>query len=133
MRKTAFWMLAFAVAAAATMALASSTARCQDKRAWQQRIVERIVQRWLDGQPRALDLADLIQAEQGRVACSAGSEFPTRLHTPQLPRYLELDQLGSVLLAHELEWRFLLPPPEAGLIGVSFKVRSRAPTSEDAR
>ncbi len=44
------------------------------------------------------------------------------LHTTTLPRGLEMDSLGALLLANELEWSGLIPPPGEGLAGGIFRV-----------
>ena len=129
-----FWVL---VATAALLSLYAQISRadtvsCDGKRGWQRQIVRDSVHGWFQGEPRPEGLISLIQAEHGIVACGslAGGHTP-RLHTPTLPRGLELDQLGAVLLANELEWSGLVPRPEEGLAGEFFRVRRRPAASEE--
>ena len=103
------------------------TGSCAGKRAWQRKLVEDTIRSWFEGAPRPENLIDLVQAEQGIVAC-LDPERP-RLHTPRLPPGLKLPQLGALLLAHELEWRGLVPPPEEALAGKSFRIAVPKPDS----
>ena len=77
---------------------------------------------WFTQEPRENALLELVQAEHGIVACSVSSSLPPRLHTTTLPQGLELERLGALLLANELEWNGLIPPPEKGLTGETFRV-----------
>ena len=104
------------------LAGAYDTATCGGKRDWQRGVVRDAIWRWFENDAQPSDLIELVQAEHGIVACARGA-LPGRLHTPDLPRGLELDQLGAVLLANELEWSGLIPPPEEGLAGEFFRVR----------
>lgn len=106
------------------------TATCEGKRSWQRRVVRSSVHRWFLNDARPGDLLELVQAEQGIVACSAPHGRPERLHSTSLPRGLAVDQLGALLLANELEWARLVPPPAAGLAGEWFQVRPRAAAPE---
>ena len=110
-----------------TAATATDTASCEGKRSWQRRIVQTAVHGWFKGEPRPTHLLDLLQAEQGIIACSSGHHRPLRLHTATLPRGLAVDQLGAVLLANELEWSGLIQRPEEGLAGEWFTVQFPAP------
>jgi hypothetical protein len=112
-------------------ALARDTATCDGKRSWQRAIVREAVHDWFRGQPDPDGLIDLVQAEHGIAACARGG-VPRRLHTTSLPRGLAVDQLGAVLLANELEWSGLMPPPERALAGKFFRVRAE-PESPYAR
>ena len=103
-------------------AQAADSVSCPGKRSWQRDIVRDTIFDWFEGQPDPDHLVDLVQAEHGIVACSARSGRPRRLHTVTLTRGLAVDQLGAVLLANELEWRGLVPTPEVGLAGRSFRV-----------
>ncbi len=111
------------VVAAPLVAAAGDTATCDGKRSWQREIVRRSVHHWVAGDPRSEDLLELIQAEQGIVACRSGKTPPVRLHTTTLPRSLQPDQLGPILLSNELEWNGAIPRPEDGLVGQWFEVR----------
>lgn len=106
----------------AAAASAADTVSCDGKRGWQRRVTQDAVHRWFASQSRPEDLIELVQAEQGLAACSAGGSMPLRLHSATLPRGLELDQLGPILLANELEWSGLVPRPEAGLAGELFRI-----------
>ncbi len=106
-----------------TIARAYDTATCGSKRGWQRDVVQSAIWRWFDREVQPSDLVELVQAEHGIVACSARSGLPSRLHTPELPRGIELDQLGAILLANELEWAGLIGQPEEGLAGEYFRVR----------
>lgn len=99
---------------------AADTASCEGKRSWQRSIVESAIRAWLDQATRPADLLELIQAEQGIAACGPGQGI--RLHVTRLPINLVPSQLGAVLLANELEWRGLVPPPEDALRGKFFRV-----------
>jgi hypothetical protein len=116
--------LSLTVLLLASAAHAADRTTCEGKRGWQREIVRGAVERWLASDARPEDLVELVQAEHGIVACAAGS-VPPRLHTTVLPRGLEVDQLGGVLLANELAWSGLLPPPETGLAGEYFRVKPR--------
>ena len=130
MSKT-LWIAVIGSALLASSAFASTdTTSCQGKRSWQRQIVQDAVGRWFDNQPDPDDLISLVQAEQGIVACSAGSGPGPRLHTTRLPTGLGLDQFGAVLLANELEWRRIIPRPEAGLAGEYFRVRPNKASDE---
>jgi hypothetical protein len=107
------------------------TGSCGGKRSWQSQLVEDTIRSWLEGTPRPDNLILLVQAEQGIVAC-LDPERP-RLHTPRLPPGLKLPQLGALLLAHELEWRGLVPPPEEALAGKSFRITLPRPADSSAR
>lgn len=121
MRWRSYWMALFCVVLpAVTHAL--DTASCAGKRAWQRSIVQSAVHGWFSNDARADELMQLIQAEHGIVACAAGTALPSRLHTTTLSPGLELDQLGAVLLANELEWSGLIARPETGLAGVFFRI-----------
>ncbi len=130
-----FWVL---VAAAAMLSLYAQISRadtvsCDGKRSWQRQIVRDSVWGWFQGEPNPDDLISLIQAEHGIAACASLGGRASRLHTPTMPRGLELDQLGAMLLANELEWSGLVPRPEEGLAGEFFRVRRRpAPFEETA-
>jgi hypothetical protein len=130
-----FWVLVGTAALLSLFAQISraDTVSCDGKRGWQRQIVRDSVHGWFQGEPRPEGLISLIQAEHGIVACGSLSGHTPRLHTPTLPRGLELDQLGAVLLANELEWSGLVPRPEEGLAGKFFRVRLRpARFGEDA-
>ena len=99
------------------------TTTCDGKLSWQRRVVRASVHHWFANEARPDDLLELVQAEQGIVACSARYGRPSRLHTATLPRGLAPDQLGALLLANELEWARLVPPPAEGLAGEWFQVR----------
>ena len=121
-------ILAAALVILASAPIATSgatTGTCEDKRAWQRRIVERAVARWFEHDARPMDLLELIQAEQGIAACSNGSHRPLRLHTSTLPADLEMEQFAAYVLANELEWSGLVPEPERGLAGEWFEVKPR--------
>jgi hypothetical protein len=117
---------AAAVLLAPAHAAARDTATCEGKRTWQRDIVEQTVRDWFEKKPDPARLIELIQAEQGIAACRDGR--PVRLHTLQLRRNLRPSQLGAVLLANELEWRGLVPPPEEALAGKLFRVNARRDT-----
>ncbi len=104
------------------------TGSCAGKRAWQRRLVEDTIRSWFEGTPRPENLIDLVQAEQGIVAC-LDADRPT-LHTPRLPPGLKLPQLGALLLANELEWRGLVPPPEEALAGKVFRIAVPKPPAD---
>ncbi len=108
----------------ASVASARDTVSCEGKRSWQRDVVRQAVHGWFANQPRTEDLLELIQAEQGIVACSSSPARSVRLHTTTLPRGLDPGQLGAVLLANELEWSGLVPRPESGLAGEWFSVRA---------
>jgi len=120
------WSLATAlvIASVFTSSAHAETASCASKRGWQRQLVEEAVRDWFRGTPDAETLIQLIQAEHGIAACAGRGARPRALHTPTLARGLELDQLGAALLANELEWRGLVPRPEAGLAGEYFRVRA---------
>lgn len=121
------------VAAAVPLAAAAGdTATCEGKRGWQREVVRDSVHRWFAGDPRPDDLLELIQAEQGVVACRTTDGRPLRLHTTALTRGLQVDQLGAVLLANELEWSGLVEPPEEALAGKWFEVVGREPEGSAA-
>ncbi len=103
---------------------------CNGKRAWQRQVVLDSVHRWFARAPRRDALIELVQAEHGIVACSSSPSLPLRLHTTMLPHGLELDRFGALLLANELEWSGLIPPPEQGLAGELFRVRSKPTVDE---
>ncbi len=105
-----------------TLATALDTASCSGKRGWQRGIVKSAVHSWFSNEAQPQALMELIQAEHGIVACSTGTGLPPRLHTTTLSPGLALDQLGAVLLSNELEWSGLVPRPEAGLVGMFFRV-----------
>jgi hypothetical protein len=127
MRRLATLTIASVLAIGASMAHAD-TVSCNGKRSWQRDIVLDSVHRWFSRTPRRDSLIELVQAEHGIVACSSNPSLPQRLHTTLLPHGLELDRFGALLLANELEWSGLIPPPEDGLAGEFFRVRSgRAP------
>ena len=92
--------------------------------------MQEIVHRWFEDRPSAERLLDLIQAEQGIAACTAGRASALQLHTTTLTRGLDVDELGGSLLANELEWAGLLPAPHEGLAGEYFSTR---PVREYAR
>ncbi len=122
MKRTLTLVLALSLLGPA-IAQAYDTATCDGKRGWQRGVVRSAIWRWFDRDVQPSDLVELVQAEHGIVACSARSGLPSRLHTPELPRGLELDQLGAILLANELEWAGLIRYPEEGLAGEFFRVR----------
>ena len=105
-----------------TSAASADTVSCNGKRGWQRSIVLESVHGWFTRDARPNALLDLVQAEHGIVACSSSSSLPPRLHTTTLPRGLEMGSLGAVLLANELEWGGLIPPPGEGLAGEIFRV-----------
>ena len=104
-------------------AQARDTISCESKYAWQREIVRDAVHGWFLGEAQPDHLLALIQAEQGIVACRREPRRALRLHTMRLDRGLEVDQLGAVLLANELEWSGLVPAPAEGLAGEWFRVR----------
>ncbi len=108
----------------------ADTVSCNGKRGWQRQVVLDSVHRWFAGAPRRDALIELVQAEHGIVACSSNSSLSLRLHTTTLPHGLELDRFGALLLANELEWGGLIPPPEQGLAGEFFRVRSEPAMAE---
>ena len=108
----------------ASVASARDTVSCEGKWSWQRDVVRAAVRGWFTNQPRTEDLLELIQAEQGIVACSSSPARSVRLHTTTLPRGLDPGQLGAVLLANELEWSGLVPRPESGLAEEWFPVRT---------
>ncbi len=117
------------LAMAALLTLSASgasadTVSCNGKRGWQRAIVLESVHGWFAQELRANALLELVQAEHGIVACSSRSSLPPRLHTTTLPHGLEVDRLGALLLANELEWSGLIPPPGEGLAGEIFRVHS---------
>lgn len=115
-------------------AQARDTISCESKHAWQREIVRDAVHGWLLGEAQPDALLALIQAEQGIVACRPEPRRIMRLHTLRLDRGLEVDQLGAVLLANELEWSGLVPAPADGLAGEWFRVRVRpSPLEETGR
>ncbi len=101
----------------------ADTVSCNGKRGWQRTVVLDSVHRWFAQEPRSDALLELVQAEHGIVACSSSPFPPRRLHTTTLPHGLELDHLGALLLANELEWAGLIARPEEGLAGRVFRVR----------
>ena len=121
--------------AASLLSVGASTVRadtvsCNGKRGWQRDVVLDSIHRWFSRAPRRDSLIELVQAEHGIVACSSNPSLPLRLHTTTLPHGLEIDRFGALLLANELEWSGLIPPPEDGLAGEFFRVRSmRGPES----
>ena len=115
-------LVALAWLAFPALAYSMDTATCEGKRRWQRSIVQNAVHRWFSSDARPDDLIELIQAEHGIVACAAGTAAPLRLHTTTLNPGFELDQLGALLLANELEWSGLIPRPEVGLAGMFFQV-----------
>jgi hypothetical protein len=129
--KWRFVLLTLAWLAFPTLAYSLDTATCEGKRRWQRSIVQNAVHRWFSSDARPDDLIELIQAEHGIVACAAGTAAPLRLHTTTLSPGLELDQLGALLLANELEWSGLIPRPEEGLAGMFFQVVQPAWGGED--
>ena len=106
------------------------TGSCAGKRAWQRKLVEETIRSWFEGAPRAENLIDLVQAEQGIAACQ---DPERRLHTTRLPPGLKLPQLGAILLANELEWRGLIPPPEEALAGKAFRIAVPKPADSAGR
>jgi hypothetical protein len=122
---------ALAACVCSTSALAD-TASCNGKRGWQRDIVREAVHDWFRGAPRPDSLVELVQAEHGIAACGSRGGLPRGLHTPTLPRGMELDRLGAALLANELEWSGVMPRPEAGLAGEYFRVRGPQPLVGDA-
>lgn len=106
-------------------AAAADSVSCSGKRGWQRTIVQDAIFDWFAGRPDPDRLVDLVQAEHGIVACSARSGNPRRLHTVTLSRGMAANQLGAVLLSNELEWSGLVPVPEEGLAGRSFRVVDR--------
>lgn len=129
MRKLITLSLVLGVLGLALPATAADSVSCPGKRGWQRSIVQGAIFDWFDGRPDPDRLVDLVQAEHGIVACSARSGKPRRLHTVTLSRGMAVDQLGAVLLANELEWRGLVPTPEVGLAGRSFRVSTRSGVS----
>ncbi len=128
--KASTWTLGLALLLASPAAARPvDTASCDGKRGWQQQIVRDAVRHWLDGHVDPEDLISLVQAEHGLVACSPG-RAPRGLHTPTLNGSLRPGQLGGLLLANELQWRGLVPAPETGLAGVSFRVRPDSRSDE---
>lgn len=109
---------------------AIDTVSCEGKRSWQRQIVRASVHDWFRGLPDPNGLVELVQAEHGIVACAGGAS-PQRLHTTTLQPGLDLDQFGAVLLANELAWSGLLPPPEEGLAGEFFRIQRRVPLEPD--
>ncbi len=107
----------------------ADTVSCNGKRGWQRSIVLESVHGWFAREARANALLELVQAEHGIVACSSRPSLPSRLHTTTLPHGLEADRLGALLLANELEWSGLIPPPGEGLAGEIFLVHSARETS----
>lgn len=130
------WMMSLVLVGLALPVAARplDTGSCDGKRGWQRHIVRNAVSSWLDASSDPEDLIQLVQAEHGIVACQPGVA-PRGLHTTTLPAGLRPDQLGGLLLANELQWRGLIPRPEVGLAGTSFRVRPRSPETEryDAR
>jgi len=125
--------LAIALASLALGASAHAgvdTSSCGGKRAWQRRIVSDAIRSWFERAPQPENLIELVQAEQGIAACTP-QERPL-LHTSRLPSGLKLPQLGAVLLANELEWRGLVPPPEEALAGKVFRVAAPKPAPSPA-
>jgi len=114
------WTGCALVTCAALPALAADTATCEGKRSWQRNIVEEAIRHWLDQTENPENLLELMQAEQGIAACGEGDLI--RLHMTRLPINLVPSQFGAVLLANELEWRGLVPAPEAELAGKFFRV-----------
>ncbi len=109
-----------------TSAASADTVSCNGKRGWQRSIVLEAVHGWFTQEARANALLELVQAEHGIVACSSNPSLPPRLHTTTLPRGLGMDSLGALLLANELEWSGLIPPPGEGLAGEVFRVNAVA-------
>lgn len=107
-------------------AVSADTVSCNGKRGWQRSIVLESVHGWFTQEARANALLELVQAEHGIVACSSSPSLASRLHTTTLPRGLEMDRLGALLLANELEWSGLVPPPGEGLAGEIFRVDGAA-------
>ena len=114
--------LAIAVLAPTHAAVATNTVGCSAKMTWRNEVVETLVKSWYRNNGHTDDLLDLIQAEQGLTACNLGKAQTTPLHTSTLSRDLQLEELGGLLLANELQWARLLPEPEEGLSGRSFQV-----------
>ncbi len=112
----------FTVLATAPAAEATNTVGCDAKKVWRLSIIETIVGDWYHNKSRTADLIDLISAEQGLAVCALGRARGTQLHTSTLPRSLQPEELGALLLANELEWAQLLPAPQEGLSGHSFQV-----------
>jgi hypothetical protein len=117
-------------ATAANAGVGIDTGSCAGKQAWQRKLVEDTIRSWFEGAPRPENLIDLVQAEQGIAAC-LDADRPT-LHTPRLPPGLTLPQLGALLLANELEWRGLVPPPEEALAGKVFRIAIPKPPADRA-
>lgn len=111
------------VVLATTFASSAAASSCPDKQVWQRQIVRDTIQRWFREESRPADLLDLVQAEQGMLACAARGHKLRRLHTSTLPRGLQIGQLGAVLLANELAWSGLIPSPEEGLAGRWFPIK----------
>jgi hypothetical protein len=124
MRRLAALTIASVLAVGASTVHAD-TVSCNGKRGWQRDVVLDSIHRWFSRAPRRDSLIELVQAEHGIVACSSNPSLPLRLHTTTLPHGLEIDRFGALLLANELEWSGLIPPPETGLAGELFRVRSR--------
>lgn len=115
----------------AAMALPAhaDTVSCNGKRGWQREIVLDSIWSWFAQAPRPEALIELVQAEHGIVACASHRSRPLRLHTTTLPRGLEPERLGALLLSNELEWGGLVARPEQGLAGELFRVRGAAALS----
>ena len=124
MRRLAALTIASVLAVGASTVHAD-TVSCNGKRGWQRDVVLDSIHRWFSRAPRRDSLIELVQAEHGIVACSSNPSQRLRLHTTTLPHGLEIDRFGALLLANELEWSGLVPPPETGLAGELFRVRSR--------
>ena len=125
------WMMAVVLVGITSTAQADviDTASCDGKRGWQRHVVREAVQHWMDARSEPEDLIALVQAEHGIVACNPGGR-PRGLHTTTLPAGLRPEQLGGLLLANELAWRGLVPPPEVGLAGMTFRVRPPSPEAD---
>jgi hypothetical protein len=123
--------LATALLGASTARAGTDTSSCAGKRTWQSALVADTIRSWLEGTPRPENLLALVQAEQGIAACEQ-QQRPT-LHTAQLPPGLKIPQLGAILLANELEWRGLVPPPEEALAGKTFRVAAPPVPASGAR
>jgi hypothetical protein len=122
--KLLLWALVTAVVVTMVAGSAGAdTVSCDGKRGWQRQLVQKTVADWFRGETDPDDLVYLVQAEHGIAACATRGTPPPRLHTPMLTRGFELEHLGAVLLAQELEWLGLMPAVEHGLAGGFFRVR----------
>jgi hypothetical protein len=116
-----------------TAACAVDSSSCEGKRAYHGKVVQRIVHQWFDERQDPEELLHLIQSEQGLAACVARGGAAPRLHTTRLAPGFEVWELAGTVLANELEWAGLLPPPYEGLAGQYFNVREHpAPLYGDA-